>query len=325
MARIHISEPIDPQAVTMLSAYGEVDIAEPFTPLAELYERIKDAEIVINLTDTTPVDKAFIDAAPKLRHIARHASGYDNVDVAYATEKGILVTNAAGGNARTMAEFTMGLMLAVVRKVLPSVDASRQGRPDRTHYRGFELHGKTLGLVGTGYVGRAVARLAAAFGMTIIGYDAYASDEDMAAAGIKRVDSLEALLAGSTVVSLHVPLTDATWHMIGARELAFMQPGSILMNMARGGVLDEAALIEAVRSGHLAGAALDVVENEPIAPDNPLLHVDNILAVPHIGGQTGEAFSNNSMIVARDVLAYARGERPDHIINPQVLTQGNAD
>ena len=319
MARIHISEPIDPRAVTMLSEYGDVDIAEPFTPIAELFERIKDAEVVINLTDTTPVDKAFIDAAPKLRHIARHASGYDNVDVAYATEKGILVTNAAGGNARTMAEFTMGLMLAVVRKVLPSVDASRQGRPDRTQYRGFELHGKTLGLVGTGYVGRAVAQLATAFGMKVIGYDAYAADEPMAAAGIERVDSLEALLAASTVVSLHVPLTDATWHMIGARELAMMQPGSILMNMARGGVLDETALIEAVRSGHLAGAALDVVENEPITPDNPLLHVDNILAVPHIGGQTGEAFSSNSMIVAGDVLAYARGERPGHIINPQVL------
>ena len=316
--RIHISEPIDPAATAMLAEHADIDVATPFTPLEDLLRRVKGVEVVINTTDPVKIDRAFIDAAPKLRHIARHASGYDNVDVAYATQKGILVTNAAGGNAVTMGEFTMGMMLSVARKFLPAVDGARTGNPDRTRYRGFELKGKTLGLVGVGHVGREVARLAKAFGMTVLGHDAFADPERLAGMGVTAA-SLDDVLATSDVISLHVPLSKATYHLIGAKELARMKPDSIIMNMARGGILDEAALVEAVKSGHLAGAALDVVEHEPIEADNPVLHVENILAVPHIGGQTDEAFSNNSMMVARDVLAYARGERPDHVINPEVL------
>ena len=318
--RIHISEPIDPAATALLAEHADIDVATPFTPLDDLFRRVKDVEVVINTTDPVKIDRTFIDAAPKLRHIARHASGYDNVDVAYATQKGILVTNAAGGNAVTMGEFTLGMMLSVARKFLPAVDGARTGNPDRTRYRGFELKGKTLGLVGVGHVGREVARLARAFGMTVLGYDAFADPERLAGMGVIAA-SLDDVLATSDVVSLHVPLSKATYHLIGAKELARMKQGSIIMNMARGGILDEAALVEAVKSGHLAGAALDVVEHEPIEADNPVLHVKNILAVPHIGGQTGEAFSNNSMMVARDVLTYARGEKPDHVINPEVLNR----
>lgn len=316
--KIHISEPIDPEVMSLLAEFAEIDVAEPFTPREEIYERIKDAVVYISNTDSTLVDKDMIDAAPKLRHIARHGSGYNCVDVDYATSKGILVTNAAGGNAVTMGEFTMCLMLCAARKVLPAIDASRRGHPDRTDFNGFELMGKTLGIVGVGNIGREVAKRAQVFGMKTIGCDVYPQAGEEARSGI-ILKSFEEVLKESDVITIHVPYNKDTHHMFSTKEFNMMKPGSIILNMARGGIVNEQDLIAAVNSKHLAGAALDVSEEEPISASNPLLHTENILYVPHIGGQTPEAYANISRIVADEIMLYAKGKRPNRVINPEVL------
>jgi D-3-phosphoglycerate dehydrogenase len=243
-----------------------------------------------------------LEAAPRLRVVGRAGAGVDNVDVEAATARGVLVVNVPAGNTVSAAEHTMALLLALVRNVPAACASLRAGRWERAAFLGTELDGKILGVVGLGRIGRAVARRATAFGMSVIATDPAVGEREADSLGVEWV-RLDALLARADVVSLHVPLTSETRHMIDATTLAAMRPGARLVNCARGGLVDEVAVAQALASGRLAGAAFDVYEAEagpaPALSDHP-----GFVGTPHIGGATTEARERVGIAVARDVAAY---------------------
>jgi D-3-phosphoglycerate dehydrogenase len=234
----------------------------------------------------TKVKADMLDRAPDLRVIGRAGVGVDNIDLVAATERGVAVLNAPAGNTVSAAELTMALILAMVRRVAEADAAMRKGVWSKL--QGVELRGRTLGLVGAGRIGGEVAKRCRAFGMDVLAYDPYLTDERVAELQVKRAE-LDDVLTQGDVISLHVPLTDATKDMIGEEALTRMKKGAFLVNVARGGVVDEAALAEALVSGHLAGAALDVFVKEPLEKESPLLGAPNILLTPHLGASTSEA------------------------------------
>jgi len=224
----------------------------------------------------TKATAELIEAAPKLKIIGRAGAGVDNVDVAAATRRGVLVVNVPGGSTLAVAELTMAMLLSLVRHVPRAHASMSAGKWEKSAFMGSELNGKTLGLVGCGRIGRAVAARAQAFGMRVLASDP-AKMKGPAAAGVEWAE-LDSLLERADVVSLHIPLNDKTRGLIGKAQFARMKPGALLVHCARGGVVDEAALLEALGSGRLAGAALDVFEKEPPAPDHPLLKLPNVVA-----------------------------------------------
>ena len=264
-----------------------------------LRDALADVDAVLIRSSTT-LDRSILEGQPRLRVIGRAGVGVDNIDIQAATEQGIAVFNAPSGNTASAAELTMALMLAAMRKVAAADRSMRAGEWDRKRHRGSELLGKTLALVGAGRIGGEVARRARAFGMVIVAYDPYLQEERARQLEMEPV-SLEDAMRRGDVVSLHVPLTDATRGLIGAEELALMKPSAILVNAARGGVLDERALADALREDRIAGAALDVYESEPVPEDHPLLALDNVVLTPHIGAATQEAQHNVAHEVAQSV------------------------
>ncbi len=260
---------------------------------------LSDVEGVIVRSSTT-IDAASLERADRLRVIGRAGVGVDNIDVAAATARGIAIFNAPSGNTTSAAELTMALMLGVMRKVAAADRSMRAGQWDRKPFRGSELFGKTLGLVGAGRIGGEVARRARAFGMKVMAFDPYLQAERARQLEITSA-SLQDVMRQADVISLHVPLTDATADLLGAEELALMKPTAIIVNAARGGVLDEMALVEVLREGRIAGAALDVFSAEPLPGDHPLRSLDNVLLTPHIGAATVEAQHNVAYEVAEAV------------------------
>lgn len=249
----------------------------------------------------TNVDANLLDSAPNLRVIGRAGIGVDNIDVAAASSRGIAVLNAPGGNTIAAAELTIALMLSVARGV-PAADSSvRSGEWHRSRFQGVELRGRTLGLIGAGRIGREVAHRCEAFGMEVIAHDPYLSDDDAETLGSELV-GLDHLIETADVISLHVPLTDETRHMIDAGALGRMKDWAFLINMARGGVVVEEDLAAALVEGKIAGAALDVYEEEPLAADSPLRQAPNLVLTPHLGASTKEA----QVGVAREVAAALR-------------------
>lgn len=255
----------------------------------------------------TRVDAAAIGAAaPRLRVVGRAGVGVDNIDLEAARRASVVVVNAPEAATTAVAELTIGLMLALARH-LPAADAAlRRGAWTKAEMTGVELEGKTLGLVGIGRIGRAVARRAAAFGMTILAYDPYLSPETIRAAGAEP-RAFETLLAEADFVSLHLPLDEQTRHAFGAQALAAMKPGARLVCAARGGVVDEAALLAALESGRLAGAALDVFEVEPPG-EAPIVRHPRVVVTPHLGAETVEAQARVAADIADEVLHALRGE-----------------
>lgn len=250
---------------------------------------------------------------PRLRVVARAGAGVDNIDVAAAKRLGIAVLNTPGANSIAAAEMALGLMLSAVRHI-PAAHASLlRGEWRRADFGGTELCGKTLGLVGFGRIARLVAARAQAFGMAIVTFDPFVDDGAAAAAGARRVD-LPTLLAESDVISLHAALTDATRHVIDAAALARMKPTAVLVNAARGGLVDEAALAAALDAGTLRAAAVDVYGAEPPPAGHPLLGRPDVVHTPHLGASTAEAQANVSLEAADGVLAVLRGERPDGLL-----------
>ena len=254
---------------------------------SELRSMIGDYDALV-VRSRTRVTADLLEAATRLKVIGRAGIGVDNIDVDVATRRGIVVLNAPGGNVVSAAEHTLALMLAVVRHIAAADAALRSGSWERGRFRGIELHGKTLGLVGAGRIGSEVAKRARAFGMRVLGYDPYLSKERAQQAGIQLV-TLPDLLEEADIVSIHCPLTDETRGLIGSRELAALKPTAYLVNAARGGVVDEAALANALRQGTIAGAAVDVFAQEPVSADHPLLQFENMTASPHLGAATQEA------------------------------------
>lgn len=268
---------------------------------------------------TDPVDADVIDAAPKLRVISQMAVGFDNIDIPAATGRGIPVGHTPGVLTDTTADFAFALLMAAARRISEAERFARAGRWKTwgpTLLMGRDVHGATLGIVGMGRIGQAVARRARGFDMRILYADPSEPDaaRDM---GAVRV-ALDDLLAESDFVSLHVPLTADTQGLIDRRALARMKPTAILINTARGPVVDQAALHEALASGQIAYAALDVTDPEPIAPDDPLLSLDNCLIVPHIASSSVAARTRMAVMAAENLIAGLHGDRLPHCANPQV-------
>ncbi|MFW6183044.1 MAG: 2-hydroxyacid dehydrogenase [Chloroflexota bacterium] len=274
------------------------------------------------LTDT--VDAALIDAAPQLKVIANVAVGYNNVDVAAATERGILVTNTPDVLTETTADLAFALLLAAARRLSEADPYTRAGKYEGWElfqpHLGLDVHGKTLGIVGLGRIGVATARRGAlGFGMRVLYHGGSPEPDVVAELGAEEV-SLETLLRQSDFVSLHVPLTAETTHMIARRELEMMKPTAILINTARGPVVDEADLVAALKEGLIAGAGLDVFEEEPqLHPELPDLRRHVVLA-PHIGSATTETRRRMSLMAAENAIAVLKGQRPPNAVNEEVYS-----
>lgn len=289
-------------------------------------KEVKDAEILV--VQFAPVSEETIKAGKNLRLVACSRSTPVNVDVEAATEAGIPVIKAPGRNAGSVADFTMGLLLAEVRHIARAFEAVRNST-----YTGYdegarakwrqsipELEGKTMGIVGVGYIGRKLTERAKGFGLSLLGYDPYVSKEEMQEIGVEKTD-LESLLKESDFVSINVRLTPETTGMIGEKELNMMKETTILVNTSRGAVIDEDALYDALKNKRIAGAALDVFTKEPIwqDPDNRFIHLDNVTLTPHLAGPSDDMMYRGSCIIAEDIARFLRGERMKNVLNPNVL------
>ena len=318
--RILVSDPIADDGIAKLREVGEVEVATGLTA-AELKQKIAGCDALV-VRSETKVTAEILDAAPKLRVVGRAGVGVDNIDIPAATERGVLVLNAPTGNTIAAAEHAIALLLATARNIPKADNSIRQGRWDRKHFMGTELRGKTLGVVGLGKIGFEVARIAAlGLQMRILAYDPVVTEERAEQAGAELC-GLEHLLRESDVITVHVPLTDKTKAMIGASELKKMKPGARVINVARGGIIDEKALAEAVKNGHLAGAAVDVFTEEPMTADNPLRDIPEIITTPHLGANTTEAQINVASDVAGQIAQYLAGETPLYAVNlPAVLPE----
>jgi len=274
-----------------------------------LIEVVKDADGLLVTLNVEPVTRRVIEAAPKLKVIARHGVGYDNVDVKAATERGIVVT-IAPVNIETVADMTFALLLCLARKICQAdwyVKSKKWTVRDPFLFMGVDVWGKTLGIIGSGRIGRAVARRAKAFGMRVIYYDIYRNEVAEKELGVEY-RPLEELLRESDFVTIHVPLTKETHHMIGEKELKMMKPTAILINTARGPVIDTNALVKALKEGWIAGAALDVFEQEPLPLDHPLLELDNVILTPHIASNTIDCRIRLAVTAAEEILRVLHGE-----------------
>ena len=276
-------------------------IVKPGLKGADLAAAIAAADAVL-VRSATQITRESLAQASGLRVIGRAGVGVDTIDVDAATERGIAVLTAPAGNTISAAELTFALTLAVARRV-PAADRSmKAGQWDRKSFSGTELYGKTLGLVGAGRIGGEVAKRARAFGMQVVAYDPFLIAERALTLGIERVE-LEEVLRRADFVSLHVPLTDATAGLLGDREIALMKPTAVIVNAARGGVVNEMALVRALQEKRLGGAALDVFEQEPLPADHPLRSLDNVILTPHLGASTAEAQQNVAIEIAEAVRA----------------------
>jgi D-3-phosphoglycerate dehydrogenase len=288
MPRVFISDKLESPGLDLLRQAGiEVDERHGLTGAA-LQEAMRAADGMI-VRSGTRVTADLLEQPGHLRAIVRAGVGVDNIDVAAATRRGIIVMNTPGGNTVSTAEHTITLLMSLSRHI-PAADASiRQGKWERNKFVGAQLAGKTLGVVGLGRIGREVARRAAGLDMKVIGYDPFMAPDKAAQLGIESVSGLDALLPRCDYLTVHTPLTEETRSLIGARELGLMKREARVLNCARGGIIDEAALADALRAGRLAGAALDVFVQEPPASDNPLVKLPNVVITPHLGASTAEA------------------------------------
>ena len=318
--------PFSDDGLARLAALGRV-VHEPWTETRTLWD---PEELGTRLTqegfDALAVEADFLfeelfDAAPRLRIAAICRGDMHHADLDAATERGIAIVRTPARNAQAVAEFAVAQMLALARHTSAGERYVREGQwEDPTEpyvrFRGRELAGATLGIVGFGAIGRAVARIAAGFGMRILAYDPYVSEAEGA-----EMTSLEALLAASDFVSMHVPDTPETMGMLDEARIAAMKPGAYFVNVTNSSVADRAALAAALAEGRLAGAALDVHEAHPIPPDSPFIGLPNVLLTPHIGGATQETIERHSAMVAEDFERFARGEQPLRLVNPDVWGQ----
>jgi D-3-phosphoglycerate dehydrogenase len=288
MPRVLVSDKLEAPGLELMRQAGlELDERHGLKGDA-LKEALRAADGVIVRSGTT-LTADLLEDPGRLRAVVRAGVGVDNIDVAAATRKGILVMNTPGGNTVSTAEHTLSLLTALARHV-PAADASlHAGKWERTKFVGAQLAGKTLGVVGLGRIGREVARRAAALDMKVVGFDPFLAPAGAAQLGFETVAGLGELLPRVDFLTVHTPLTDETRDLIGAAELAKLPKGARVLNCARGGIINEAALAEALRSGHLAGAALDVFAQEPPPADHPLLKLPNVVVTPHLGASTVEA------------------------------------
>ncbi len=321
--KVFVTREIPERGLSKIREYFEVDLwtDEAPPPKEVIIERVRDVDALVSLL-TDPIDAEVFDAAPKLRIVSQYAVGYDNIDVKEATKRGIYVTNTPGVLTETVADFTFALMLAVARRVVEADKYVREGKWKVAWHPlmmlGSDVYGRTLGIVGMGRIGSAVARRAKGFGMRILYYDSVRREELERELGAEFVD-LDRLLEESDYVSLHVPLTPETYHLIGEEQLRKMKPTAFLINTARGKVVDQKALYRALKEGWIAGAGLDVFEQEPISPDDPLLKLDNVVLAPHAASASHETRSKMAEMVADNLIAFLNGKVPPNLVNREVV------
>jgi D-3-phosphoglycerate dehydrogenase len=313
--KVLVADGLAPDGIRRLAERAEVVVRQGMSP-DELARELADVDALI-VRSRTRVTARELEAARRLRVIARAGVGTDNIDVDAATRRGILVVNTPEGSTVSTAEHTMAMMLALARHLPAAHLAASRGDWRREAFTGVELYGKTLGIVGLGKIGSEVARRAAAFGMRVVAYDPYVTAERAARVGAELLP-LDDVLARSDVLSLHVPLTDATVHLLGRAQFARLKRGALVVNCARGGLIDEDALLAALEEGVVAGAALDVVEREP-PHHSPLLRHPRVILTPHLGASTEEAQRRVAVEVADQVLAALEGRPVRGAVNAPAL------
>lgn len=287
-------------------------------PESDLRTKLADADAWI--VAFHPIGSALLDAAPRLRIIAKHGVGVDNIDIAAATARGIVISTAPSANDQAVADLTMGLLLALLRRIPEAAANVKAGRWER--FLGCGLNGKVMGILGLGRIGQNVARRARGFGVELIGADPFWPDEAARDLGIRRVEPNE-LFAHADIITLHAPLTPETTGLIGEAAIAAMKPGVWIVNTSRGKVVDEKAMYEALKSGRVAGYATDVFASEPPVA-SPLLALPNVIGTPHMGTHTRESLRLMGDRVADAVLRTFRGERPEFVVNPEVYDRSPA-
>ncbi|HVB25645.1 MAG TPA: hydroxyacid dehydrogenase [Ktedonobacteraceae bacterium] len=319
-ARVWTGRALQPGALAVLEGLATVSVSS-VGERNDWYEEASIADVIIVAGETYVTGEAMDRIGPKLHIIARNGIGVDRVDLKAATERGIMVVNTPDGPTESTAEHTIALMLNLCKQVMVGDRILRSGRPfpaltDVTP--GLEVSGATLGLVGVGRIGGRVAAIAKVLGIRVLAFDPFISPERASEIGVELVPSLEELLPRAQVVSLHCPATPETHHIMNAKTLGLMQKGSYLINAARGALLEEAALIDVLRSGHLAGAALDVYDPEPPDTSNPLFTLPNIICTPHIASYTSAGVLRMQIMACEQIASALRGERPTHLVNGDV-------
>jgi D-3-phosphoglycerate dehydrogenase len=313
--RILVTETLGQAGLDILSSCCQVEVVKNPTP-ERLLEIIPAYEALV-VRSNTKVTVDVLEAGKRLKVVGRAGTGVDNIDLDAATKRGIFVVNAPTGNSNAVAEHTIALMLTLARRIYPAVDSLKQGRWEKSALQGQEVLGKTLGLIGLGRIGSLVASKAKGLDMRVVAHDPYASPERAASSGVELV-SLETLLAEADFISVHTPLTPQTRGLVDGTKLALLKPTAYIINCARGGIIDEVALEEALREGRLAGAALDVFEHEP-ATHHPLVGLPNVIATPHVGASTNEAQENVATDVAQSVVDVLEGRMPSSPVNVPYL------
>lgn len=300
MIRLHINDPIDKDAYKMLEDSGKFEITMEYLEKEKLLEAIPEIEVLL-VRSATKVTKEIIETGKNLKIIARAGTGLDNIDVEAAKEKGIKVLNTPGANSISVAELTIGLMIAASRFIPQGTQSLKEGKWEKKRFKGFELYEKRLGIIGYGKIGREVAKRAKAFDMKIYVYDVVKPEN---LEGFVEFVEFEQLIKSSDYITLHVPFSEKTKHMINKNAFDLMKDGAILINAARGGVVDEEALYSALISGKLRAAALDVFEVEPPVDDlrKKLLSLENVIATPHIGASTEEAQKRVGIEIAKKII-----------------------
>lgn len=321
MAKIYLTRKIPEEGIKLLEKEHELEIYEGDTPppKEEIIERLGDKEGLLCLL-TDPIDKEVLDSAPRLKMISTYAVGYDNIDVKEASRRKIPVANTPGVLTETVADFTWALILSVARKIVEGDKMVREGK-----FKGWgplvlvgsDVYEKTLGIIGAGRIGQAVARRAKGFNMNILYYDKERRPDFERECNATFID-MEKLLQQSDYVSLHTPLTNETYHLIGEKELKMMKKTSYLINTARGKCVDEKALIKALKNKEIAGAALDVYENEPYLSPY-LTELDNVVLAPHAASASIQTRTKMAIIAAENMLAGLEGKMPKYCVNPEVF------
>ena len=323
--KILIADRISHIGVDLFRAEPGFEVIEAYGSTPEkVLELVKDIDAIALRSDTR-VTAEVIAAAPKLKVVGRAGVGVDNIDIEAATDSGVIVMNTPTGNTIATAELTFTHLLCGARPVAQACAGMREGRWDRKQFSGTELNSKVIGILGMGRIGTEVAKRAKAFNMAVLGYDPYLTESRADAIGVK-LSTLNEVIENADYITVHMPLTKDTKHMLNADAFARMKDGVRVFNCARGGIIDEAALIEALNSGKVAAAGLDVYEDEPPVEDSPLRRIKNLVLTPHLGASTKEAQENVGIDVARQMIEALKGGMVRNALNmpsvdPKVLEQ----
>jgi len=326
--KVYVTGKIAPQALDMISEVAEMKLwtGELAIPHETLLEQIKDVDGLLCLI-TDKVDAPIMEAAPRLKVISNHGVGYNNIDIAEATKRGILVGNTPGVLSETTADFAFALLMAAARRVAEADKYTRSGlwqvAWEPMLLLGQDIHHSTLGIVGLGRIGIEVARRAKGFQMHVLYHNRTRREDVERELGVEYTVTLSELLSRSDFVSLHVPLTEDTRRMIGPAEFSMMKPTSILVNTSRGQVVDQKALYKALKSGQIAAAAIDVTEVEPIPMDDPLLTLENIIIAPHMASASTATRTKIAIMAAANLIAGLQGKMLPNCVNPEVLNRGS--